>query len=270
MTRLPCFQSDSLEAVSRILGDTTNGLTGPEIGYILADLHLEDPTPEMTKWKRLFNALVHAQNKHQVGNHVIQFINKAMSPVRYISEPLKFDWRQDSLNVALAFSGYAVNNHGQVIHSNAESTLEGARSRARRFYSSLLNRGTHPEVLKYCTEELLQQNYFHAVLEAVKGVAERIRQMSGLSTDGAELVTAALSTKNPIILLNLLKTETEINEQKGIANLLVGVFGAIRNPTAHAPKLVWPMPEQDAADILGILSYVHRKLDGVWKCYSKE
>lgn len=58
-----------------------------------------------------------------------------------------------------------------------------------------------------------------------------------------------------------LTTDTEISEQKGIANLLVGIFGAIRNPTAHAPKAVWAIPEQDAINVLGILSYVHRKLD---------
>jgi uncharacterized protein (TIGR02391 family) len=125
----------------------------------------------------------------------------------------------------------------------------------------LEDRNIHPEVLKYCRAELLEENYFHAVLEAVKGVAERLRAMSGLGSDGAELVNQALSAKTPIILLNSLRTETEQSEQRGIANLLVGVFGAVRNPTSHAPKVVWPMPEQDAIDVLGILSFVHRKLD---------
>ncbi|NCB85533.1 MAG: TIGR02391 family protein [Bacteroidia bacterium] len=53
----------------------------------------------------------------------------------------------------------------------------------------------------------------------------------------------------------------EISEQKGVANLLVGVFGAFRNPTAHAPKVVLAIPEQDGLDVLAIFSYVHRKLD---------
>ena len=92
-----------------------------------------------------------------------------------------------------------------------------------------------------------------------------MRQMSGLVTDGAELVNTALSTKAPLLALNSLTSETEISEQKGVANLLVGVFGAIRNPTAHAPKVVWAMPEQDALDVLAILSYVHRKLDAAVK-----
>jgi uncharacterized protein (TIGR02391 family) len=64
-----------------------------------------------------------------------------------------------------------------------------------------------------------------------------------------------------LIAINALSTETERSEQKGFCNLLVGLFGSIRNPTAHAPKLVWPMSEKDALDIFALISYIHRKLD---------
>lgn len=261
MAPLPRFESAQLEAVCRVLGDTANGLTGYEIEHILREICIADPTPAMTKWKRLFNALAQAQKNYSAGNHVIQFVNKAMAPPRYASAPEIFSRRQDGLNVALSFAGYAVNDKGQVIRATRESTVEGARARAKRLLSTLQGRGTHPEILKYCNAELLHDNYFHAVLEAVKGMAERLRQMSGLGTDGTELINTVLSTKKPIIALNSLSSETELNEQRGIANLLVGVFGAVRNPTAHAPKIVWAMAEQDALDVFGILSYVHRKLD---------
>lgn len=265
MAHLPCFDSSHLEAACRVLADTGNGLTGSEIEHILREIRIADPTPAMTKWKRLFNALAQAQNEYQGGNHLVLFINKAMSPARYTSTPGIFTSRQDGLNVALAFAGYGVNDKGQTIRTAAETTLDGARARAKRLESALRQRGTHQEVFKYCRAELLQENYFHAILEAVKGVAERLRQMSGLSTDGADLVNTALSTRNPVLALNSLTSETELSEQKGIANLLIGVFGAIRNPIAHAPRVVWAMPEQDALDVFAILSYVHRKLDGATK-----
>lgn len=44
-------------------------------------------------------------------------------------------------------------------------------------------------------------------------------------------------------------------------NLLKGVFGTFRNTTAHAPKITWPIDEQDALDILSTISLIHRKLD---------
>jgi len=261
MAHLPCFDSAQVEAVCKVLGDTSHGLTGTELGHILREIGAEDPSASLTKWMRLYNAFAKTQNKHGVGNHVILFINKAMAPARYATTPDLFDWRRDNLNVALSFAGYAVREDGKVIRTTAETTVNGARARAGQLRNLLEARGTHPEILKYCRAELLEENYFHAVLEAVKGVAERLRAMSGLGSDGADLVSQAFSTKAPIIALNSLTTETELSEQKGIANLLIGVFGAIRNPTAHAPKIAWAMPEQDAIDVLGILSYVHRKLD---------
>lgn len=265
MAHIPCFDSTHLEAACKVLADTTNGLKGEEIGHILSSMGIPDRDAGITKWKRLFNALALAQNTHQVGNHLIMFITRAMAPARYISTPDLFQWRRDGLNVALSFAGYAVRDDGKVIHTRPETTLDGARARAGRLRSLLESRGTHSEVFKYCRAELLQENYFHAVLEAVKGLAERIRQLSGLDTDGSELVNQALSTKTPIIALNSLRSETEISEQKGIANLLVGLFGAIRNPTAHAPKVIWAMPEQDAIDVFALLSFVHRKLDNAIK-----
>jgi uncharacterized protein (TIGR02391 family) len=42
---------------------------------------------------------------------------------------------------------------------------------------------------------------------------------------------------------------------------LKGVFGTFRNVTAHAPKIHWTIEEQDALDLLTMVSYLHRRLD---------
>lgn len=265
MTRIEPFSSQHLEAACRVLGDTQRGLTGSQIERLLQEIQVEDISPGHTKWKRLFNALAGAQNKHRVGNHLLMFIKRAMNPVSYARDKDAFDWRRSELNVVLAFSGFQVREDGEVIRSTKETTLAGARARAGRLKATLESRHVHPEVLKYCRAELLQENYFHSVLEATKSVAQRIREISGLGTDGADLVNSAFSSKTPILALNSLETETEKSEQRGFSNLLIGLFGAIRNPVAHAPKISWPMPEQDALDILTLISFIHRKLDVVVK-----
>jgi uncharacterized protein (TIGR02391 family) len=261
MERIQPFNSQKLEAACRVLADTERGLTGSEIGHLIQDCKIEDVAPGMSKWKRLFNALAKAQNKYQVGNHLIMFVNRALDPVGYARDKEKFEWRRSELNVVLSFSGFSVREDGKVIRTPKETTLKGARARAGALRATLEDRGAHAEVFKYCRAELLEENYFHAVLEGIKGVAQRIRDMSSLTSDGAELVNTAFSVKSPILTINSLVTETEQSEQKGFSNILVGLFGAVRNPTAHAPKLSWPMTEQDALDIFALLSFVHRKLD---------
>ena len=127
-----------------------------------------------------------------------------------------------------------------------------------------MSRGVHRDVLTFCKAELLQENYFHAVFEAMKSIAAKVRQLSGLTADGSDLVAQAFALGKegrPLLAINALQTETDKGEQRGFANLLIGLFGTIRNPAAHNPKVEWPMPEQDAMDILTMASLVHRKLD---------
>lgn len=107
----------------------------------------------------------------------------------------------------------------------------------------------------------MQENYFHAVFEATKGLAQRIREMSGVKLDGAALVDKVFSIGLPILAFNSLQTESEKSEHKGFALLLKGCFGAMRNPLAHEPKIMWD-GEDDAANYLTLISLLHRKLDG--------
>jgi uncharacterized protein (TIGR02391 family) len=264
VTRVPPFDAQHLQSIAEILADTESGLTGSEIGYLLANCKLPDPDPEMTKWKRLFNAFVAYQNQRHFGNHVVVFINRAMNPVQYTARPHVFASRRDQLNTVLAFSGMHLGDDGKIRRSRRSSQLDDALERASRLHAALVSRQVHPDVLTFCKAELLQENYFHAVFEAVKSIAAKVRELSGLTSDGAELVTEAFALGrdcSPVLAINPLKTDTDQGEQRGFANLLIGLFGTIRNPLAHNPKLEWPISEQDALDILTMASLIHRKLD---------
>jgi len=65
----------------------------------------------------------------------------------------------------------------------------------------------------------------------------------------------------PKLALSKLETESQKSEQSGFMNLLKGIFGMFRNTTAHAPKIIWNIDENDALDILSLISLVHRRLD---------
>lgn len=58
-----------------------------------------------------------------------------------------------------------------------------------------------------------------------------------------------------------LSSESERGEQRGFANLVKGVFGMFRNPTAHAPRSHWAMNKADAENLLSLASLIHRRLD---------
>jgi uncharacterized protein (TIGR02391 family) len=265
MPAIPEFSHTELESICGVLADTSTGLTGSEIGSILARLDIPDPMPTMTKRHRLCEALAKRQAQIRSGNIVGAFIQEAMNPVRYTGNRVLFDSRRNALNIILAFCGYSLGEDGKLrLRAQPAHTLTEAEDAAGRLRSELSRRGVHPDVLKFCRPELLQENYFHAVFEATKSVADKIREKAEVDGDGSELVDRAFGIGKqamPLLAFNSLQTETERSEHIGLMQLMKGMFGVFRNVTAHAPKVKWPISEQDALDLLTIASYLHRRLD---------
>jgi uncharacterized protein (TIGR02391 family) len=264
MAVVPSFDDASLQALCDILGATDTGLTGSEIGHYLFKCHFLDPDPTITKRHRLFGALSLQQKTDVNANGVLKFLTTVMTPVRYVANPAIFERERTKLNEVLAFKGIALGEDGALRKVETVRTLGAAQSRASALRKALGDRQVHPDVLRFCRAELLADNYFHAVFEATKSVADKLRTKTGLTTDGAPLVDQALAVGkqgHPRLAFNSLQTESERSEQTGLLNLIKGVFGAFRNTTGHAPRIHWQVTEQDALDILTTLSLIHRRLD---------
>jgi uncharacterized protein (TIGR02391 family) len=95
----------------------------------------------------------------------------------------------------------------------------------------------------------------------VKSVADKMRVRTGLSDDGGTLVDRVLGGDPPMLAINTRGTASERSEQGGFANLVKGVFGMFRNPTAHEARIHWLMTKTDAEDLLTLVSLIHRRLD---------
>jgi uncharacterized protein (TIGR02391 family) len=258
---MTCFSQEQLQAIADALGDTNDGLTGSEIAHLLVSCKIDDIDPTLTKRNRLYNAFANDQNRRQDRRPILGFIRKAMKPERFVRCSDRFEPMRARLNQALAFAGLAVDAAGTLAKVEMARTLSEAQRRAQELRADLTTRGVHPDVLRFCREELLADNYFHAVMEAVKSVADKLRVRTGLTDDGAALVDRTLTGDPPMLAINPLKTESEKSEQKGFAHLLRGTFGMFRNTTAHEARINWPMTKDDAEDLFSLVSLIHRRLD---------
>jgi uncharacterized protein (TIGR02391 family) len=254
-----------LEPLCQVLADTSEGLTGSEIERLLRQARIPDPDPANTKWKRLFNALASEQTRVRAATPILNFIHHAMAPARYAGKPLVFEERRVRINVTLAFLGLEFQKDGRFRRVDGAATLDEAHARADRLRAALLVRGVHADVLMFCRAELVANDSFHAVLEATKSIAEKLRQKGGLTEDGAKLVDQALGGADPLLRINALSSPSERDEQSGFLNLVKGLFGVFRNPTAHSPRVSWPMSEEDALDLFSIASYAHRRIERATK-----
>ncbi|WP_454778743.1 TIGR02391 family protein [Georgenia muralis] len=254
-----------IEGVAKVLGDTDNGMTGTQIGELLTQLNLDDPGPGVTKWKRLHVALQNRQVADGSPRRTVTAITQAMEPSRYVGRPDLYAWRQGALNEVLTFVGLRVNDRGRVAHAQSSATLSEAAERASSLMHQLKHRGVHDKVLQSCSREVLMRNAFHASLEAIKGIFERIREETRVEADGARLVDATLTlgkSGSPRLAINALATESERDEQTGFAALLKGLAQMYRNPVAHDPRTRRAVSDLELLELLTMVSMVHRRLDG--------
>jgi len=258
MGSIPQFTDGTIDVLSKLLGEYG---TGSDITRILKSQGLVDRSGESTKWRRLYNVFTESQKTYKSANHVLAFIKSFLEPTRFVGRKDEFEKARGELNEILILSGLEFGVDGNFRKLEAAKTLDEAERRVQTIRNKFQNRNIHPEVWKYCKTELMQKNYFHAVLEATKGLFQRIRDLSGVKADGPALIDKVFSIENPILVFNTLQTETEKTDHKGVAMLLKGCFSTIRSPRAHEPKILWD-GEDDTADFMTLISLLHRKLDG--------
>jgi TIGR02391 family protein len=259
MAEVISFTNAQITQLSHLFGDEI--MTGSEISRVLERIGIQDNSGLSTKWRRLEYAFTERQNCDRAGNAILQFIQEVLAPVNYVQNQDAFEDRRSKLNGILSFSGIQYRADGQFERITVAKTIDEAQKRVQSILPKLRQRGVHGRVLQYCTEELLKENYFHAVFEATKSLADRVRQMTNLEGDGTTLYDKAFSTSNPYLVLNTLQTESEKSQQKGFCSMLKGINSMVRNVTAHTPKIKWIIEEDEAIDILTTISFLHKNLD---------
>jgi uncharacterized protein (TIGR02391 family) len=256
----PIIDNAQLDTICRLLADAA---THKELTLLFKDARIPEvvPSNEHPKWERMLTALTARQQLDHSANAVLSFIARVLAPRRFQGRPEAFAAFRNEVNVQLAFLGAHLGEDGKMRRARPATTLDEAERRASEMREELRRRLVHEDVLHFCRAELMRQDYFHCVLEAAKSVAAKIRTRTGLSGDGAVLVDEVFAVKIPLLALNSLRTESERSEQSGFANLLKGIFGVFRNPTAHEARVRWAVEKADALDALTIISYAHRRLD---------
>ena len=223
------------------------------------DYHIMGPSK-----KERSQYAVRAMYQQSGGQGVLRLVQVLYDPIHYAENRDEFTEFCDGINRILRFTGYEYRDDGQFYRVVETRTLSEAERRATAVTNKFASRRVHPEVQKYCKAEYMQENYFHAVFEAAKGLAERIREKTGLKTDGVNLVKQSFERpKNglPRLVINTLDSQTERNEHDGFMNLLLGSFQMFRNPIAHTPRVKWQRELEDAVDCLTLISFLHFVLD---------
>ena len=102
------------------------------------------------------------------------------------------------------------------------------------------------------------ENYTGAILDAIFKLTDTIRNKRGLEGDGASLIGQAFGGDDPRIKLNKLQTDSEKDIQKGIQDILRGIYTGIRNPRSHDSMAD---DKQSTDAIIIFINYLLRLID---------
>lgn len=210
---------------------------------------------------------VNFQHRRSGNKGVLQLVKTLNEPAVYASDPDGFREFCAGLNRILRFHGVEYRDDGEFHTVDPTRTLSEAQQRAAALENKLAPRRIHLEVRKYCRAEYMEENYFHAVVEAYKGLAERIREQTGFTSDGMALMKQAFERPSPqqggypALAFNTLATATDRNEHDGLLDFLNGCTRFFRNPMSHTPKVNWHRNVEDAVDCLTLISLLHFILD---------
>lgn len=255
-----------VETISKVLGELT---TGSQITKFLSKNKWKDHDTETgtrllsTKWKRINESMNFEINKSKTTKPFFRMIEEIMNPVLFReNEDAWIEGRRD-INFTLRFYGYEVNDAGKVVAAKPTQTYTEAIQRSKHLIEKLEGHNIHKNIIKFCKPELLNENYFHAILEASKSILEKIRDLTLSSKDGNTLINEAFNVKNPAILIdgNLLGTDDEKSQYQGLKSLLNTICYIYRNPSAHSPKLYNDRSEDDAITAFILMSLAHEQLD---------
>jgi hypothetical protein len=125
----------------------------------------------------------------------------------------------EEANKIFLLIGLQVQGNGKIQRVVKAETLVEVDRRVNSLRSKLYHRAIHDEVKLYCIKDYLRKDYYDAVFEACKGLAQRVRNLTGLNDDGGRLFQTAFSQKDPYIFMNALQTSSEISEHTGLSEL---------------------------------------------------
>ncbi len=259
---IPKFDEQALKNFAGVLA---NVLTHSKITEMLMMCNIP-PAEGSNKQDRLYYAFKSIQDKNGCANNVVDFIQKTISPRRY-DDNEKYEKDRTSINEKLLYEGYEINEKGQMQQCKKAQTISEAKERSQKIKTKIRGMKIHSEIIRYCDEEWLNEDYFHAMEEVAKSVFDRLRQITGIQQDGAALVANCFAIGQsgfPLLALNKLETLNEKSEQTGFMNFCTGFYGLYRNPKAHNARVNEDVKLEQFAEVLVVASIIHERLDHVY------
>jgi len=249
-----------------------NALLDTELHQLMIDAQVSDITPGINRRQRLYNALWAQQEQDKSSDNVFKFLNTATQHMKSSRSQPYFEKFRGELNSALAFWGFTVDETANITAVDITKMTQAAMDiteRVKTFRYIMTRRNLHPDILPACDREfLMEENYYPVVRKGVRIMADKLTAKAGLPSVGPEIADQAFSMVWqgwPILALNDLKSPQEVNQQYAIMQCMRGILLMFYDERTRQERTSWPMTQQEALEVLGLVSFCCAKIDAAVK-----
>jgi uncharacterized protein (TIGR02391 family) len=146
----------------------------------------------------------------------------------------------------------------EVLHAATYGTPDGIDTLPPNFTEQSFWSLIHPEITAEARARFEVAHYADAVESALKVVAQKVRDRTGITLDGSDLMHTAFSPNRPLLIFRDPTPSTQRAMQQGYMEMFAGAMTGIRNPKAHG---IVRLDQRRAIHFLFVASLLAEKID---------
>lgn len=176
-------------------------------------------------------------------------------PAEFI--PTSYLPRLQAVNASLAPFGIEVQPSGSIrIRGQAPTRIDTSESLRDVFDAHEF----HPAVAQHGRARFCDGDWSGAVFECCKAYESEVGKRASVAKGfGESLMGQAFGDARRLEIRSGSRSQDE--EQRGLKYLSMGLMAGVRDPLAHTPSTDHPLDRSQALEILGLISFLFRKLE---------
>lgn len=274
MITVPSIDPTYLTMICDALVSLDDVISDGELGILLLSSDIPDANPNASRHRRLLTAMIAEQERARCADSIAKFLRRTGYHIKTKRGEDAYKRYIREMNQILSFAGLELDNNANLDKASLKPQVDGAKhmyvapeaeERAKQLKSLIRARHLHPDLELSCRAEFfVEPGYFVFLTEATKVLLEKVKSKSNLRVDNPGIAEQAFAFPwkgEPVLAFNQFEADSDRSEQFSLMVLLKAMFLIVQDEQSGKYRHGWKLSQDDALDLLTMISFFHRKID---------
>lgn len=274
MITVPSIDPTYLTMICDALVSLDDVISDGELGILLLSSDIPDANPNASRHRRLLTAMLAEQERARCADSIAKFLRRTGYHIKTKRGEDAYKRYIREMNQILSFAGLELDNNANLDEASLnqqDGTKKSmyiapeAEERAKQFKALIKARHLHPDLELSCRAEFfIEPGYFVFLTEATKVLLEKVKSKSNLRVDTPTIAEQAFAFPwkgEPVLAFNQFESDSDRSEQFSLMVLLKAMFLIVQDEQSGKYRHGWKLSQDDALDLLTMISFFHKKID---------